>query len=81
MSLYIHIAINDKVIQSFGAQNISRNIPVDEESVYRVCKYVNNGDGLSFAEYLPGNVYHRREEGAVILSKKVLDYVISLGEL
>lgn len=88
MSLYIHIAINNQVIRTFGAQNITQKNAYGEpipnaygECDYRVCKYVDNGDGTTRREFLKGNVFHRREDGAVVLSKKVLEHAITWGEL
>jgi len=79
MSLYVTISINAKAIRTFGAQRITKN-PTGENT-YRVCKYVDNGDKTANRVYLPGVIYHNREEGAVILSKKVIDFAISMGEL
>lgn len=84
MSLYIQICINNNdnnVIRTFGAQNIRKNADDGKPSTYRVCTYDSNGDGTARLRYLHGVIYHNREEGAVILSKKVLDFAISMGEL
>ena len=78
MSLYVHIAINDNVIRTFGAQNITKN--PKEQNTYRICKYEDDGSGKKKRVYLSGNVYHNRKDGAVALAKKVLDFATMLGE-
>lgn len=79
MALYIHIAINNDVIRTFGAQNITET--EQELNTYRVCKYVDDGTGKEKRIYLSGNVYHNRKDGAVVLAKKILDFAIMMGEV
>ena len=49
-------------------------------NTYRICKYIDDGDGKKKPVYLSGKVYHDREDGAIVLSKKVLDFIV-MGEI
>ena len=76
MALYITLSINGSPIKTFGAQNITPDAKI---GTYRICKYVDKGEGPE-REYICGVVYHDRKDGAVVLAEKVLDFIIKMGE-
>jgi len=71
--MYVHIQINDVLIKTYGAQNITgKSTGVNS---YRVCKY-ENGNRV----FLSGMLFHTYEDGAVVLAKKILDFVMIIEE-
>jgi len=71
MALYVNIQINDSIIESYAAHNISRRLKMGEPCTYQLYKYV---DGKPVK--IPGLLHHLREDGATVLASEILKRVV-----
>jgi hypothetical protein len=75
MALYVTIRINDETIRAYGAQNITPNLT--KTCSYRLCKYNSKGRRVDFDG--DNVIFHKPSDGAIVLAKKILEYVIERG--